>query len=43
MRFGVYLPTFAGRDLRLEQTERVKVFARRAEELRFDALSTTAT
>src|SRR2546428_11639569 len=38
MRVGVCLPTFAWRDLRLEQTERVKVFARRAEELGFDAL-----
>jgi len=38
VRFGVYLPTFAGRDLRLEQTARVKVFARRAEGLGFDAL-----
>ena len=38
MRFGVYLPTFAGRDLRLDQAERVKTFARKAEELGFDAL-----
>jgi len=38
MRFGVYLPTFAWRDLRLDHAARVKVFARKAEELGFDAL-----
>src|SRR5947209_1127771 len=38
MRFGVYLPTFAWRDLRLDQAARVKAFARKAEELGFDAL-----
>jgi alkanesulfonate monooxygenase SsuD/methylene tetrahydromethanopterin reductase-like flavin-dependent oxidoreductase (luciferase family) len=38
MRFGVYLPTFAWRDLRLDQAARVKAFARRAEGLGFDAL-----
>ena len=38
MRFGVYLPTFAWRDLRWDQAARVKTFARKAEELGFDAL-----
>src|SRR5215472_6148578 len=38
MRFGVYLPTFAWRDLRLDQAARVKEFARKAEALGFDAL-----
>ena len=38
MRFGVYLPTFAWRDLRSDQASRVKTFARKAEELGFDAL-----
>ena len=38
MRFGVYLPTFAGRDLGFDQAARVKVFARKAEDLGFDAL-----
>jgi probable F420-dependent oxidoreductase len=38
MRFGVYLPTFAGEDLDVDQAARVKTFARRAEELGFDAL-----
>jgi probable F420-dependent oxidoreductase len=38
MRFGVYLPTFAGRDLGFDQASRVKAFARKAEDLGFDAL-----
>jgi alkanesulfonate monooxygenase SsuD/methylene tetrahydromethanopterin reductase-like flavin-dependent oxidoreductase (luciferase family) len=38
MRFGVHLPTFAWSKLHLEQAARVKAFARRAEELGFDAL-----
>ena len=38
MRFGVYLPTFAGRDLGFDQAARVKEFARKAEDLGFDAL-----
>ena len=38
MRFGVYLPTFAGRDLGFHQAARVKAFARKAEDLGFDAL-----
>src|SRR5258708_36255072 len=38
MRFGVYLPTFAWRDLRFAQAARVKEFARKAEALGFDAL-----
>ena len=38
MKFGVYLPTYAWRDLGFDQTARVKTFARRAEELGFDAL-----
>ncbi len=33
MRFGVYLPTFAWRDLRFDQAARVKEFARKAEAL----------
>src|SRR5947208_12889813 len=38
MRFGVYLPTFAWADLTFEQAAVVKAFARRAEDLGFDAL-----
>ncbi len=38
MRFGVYLPTFAWRDLGYAEAARVKEFARRAEALGFDAL-----
>jgi len=38
MRFGVYLPTFAGRGLGFDQAARVKAFARKAEDLGFDAL-----
>ena len=38
MRFGVYLPTFAWRDLGFEPAARVKEFARKAEGLGFDAL-----
>jgi len=38
MRFGVYLPTFAWRDLGFEQAARVKAFARKADDLGFDAL-----
>jgi probable F420-dependent oxidoreductase len=38
MRFGAYLPTFAGPDLDVDQAARVKTFARRAEDLGFDAL-----
>src|SRR5213593_2470033 len=38
MRFGVYLPTFAWRDLGFDQAARVKEFARKAEGLGFDAL-----
>ena len=38
MRFGVYLPTFAGPDLAFDQAARVKAFARKAEDLGFDAL-----
>src|SRR5688572_32135742 len=38
MRFGVYLPTFAGRDLGVDEAARVKAFARKAEDLGFDAL-----
>jgi probable F420-dependent oxidoreductase len=38
MRFGVYLPTFAGRDLGFDEAARVKAFARKAEDLGFDAL-----
>jgi probable F420-dependent oxidoreductase len=38
MRFGVYLPTFAGRDLGFDQASRVKAFAHKAEDLGFDAL-----
>ena len=38
MRFGVYLPTFAWPDLSFDQAARVKTFARKAEDLGFDAL-----
>src|SRR5262249_48813627 len=38
MRFGVYLPTFAGPDLRVDQAARVKTFAQKAEDLGFDTL-----
>ena len=38
MRFGVYLPTFAWADLTFEQAARVKTFARKADDLGFDAL-----
>jgi probable F420-dependent oxidoreductase len=38
MRFGVLLPTFAGPDLDVGQAAVVKTFARRAEDLGFDAL-----
>ncbi len=38
MRFGVYLPTYAWTDLTFAQAARVKTFARRAEDLGFDAL-----
>jgi probable F420-dependent oxidoreductase len=38
MRFGVYLPTFAWPDPAFDQAARVRVFAKRAEELGFDAL-----
>jgi probable F420-dependent oxidoreductase len=38
MRFGAYLPTFAGRGLGFDQAARVKAFARMAEDLGFDAL-----
>jgi len=38
MRFGVYLPTFAGRELDMDQAARVKEYARRAEALGFDTL-----
>jgi hypothetical protein len=38
MRFGVYLPTFAWPDLSFDQAARVKAFARKAEDLGFDAL-----
>jgi probable F420-dependent oxidoreductase len=38
MRFGVYLPTFAWGDLGFDQAARVKEFARKADELGFDAL-----
>jgi probable F420-dependent oxidoreductase len=38
VKFGVYLPTYAWRDLGFDQAARVKTFARRAEELGFDAL-----
>src|SRR5438128_8403299 len=38
MRFGVYLPTFAWADLTFEQAARVRAFARKAEDLGFDAL-----
>ena len=38
MKFGVYLPTFAGPHLGFDQAARVKEFARKAEDLGFDAL-----
>jgi probable F420-dependent oxidoreductase len=38
MRFGVYLPTFAWSDLSFDQAARVEAFARKAEDLGFDAL-----
>jgi alkanesulfonate monooxygenase SsuD/methylene tetrahydromethanopterin reductase-like flavin-dependent oxidoreductase (luciferase family) len=38
VRFGVYLPTFAGPDLDVGQAAQVETFARRAGELGFDAL-----
>jgi len=38
VRFGVYLPTFAGPDLTFDQAGRIKDFARKAEALGFDAL-----
>jgi probable F420-dependent oxidoreductase len=38
MRFGVYLPTFAWSDLSFQRAGRVKEFARKAEDLGFDAL-----
>jgi alkanesulfonate monooxygenase SsuD/methylene tetrahydromethanopterin reductase-like flavin-dependent oxidoreductase (luciferase family) len=38
MRFGVYLPTFAGPQLGFDQAALVKDFARKAEDLGFDAL-----
>ncbi len=38
MRFSVYLPTFAWADLTFDQAARVKEFARKAEDLGFDAL-----
>jgi probable F420-dependent oxidoreductase len=38
MRFGVYLPTFAGSHLGFDQAALVKDFARKAEDLGFDAL-----
>jgi probable F420-dependent oxidoreductase len=38
MRFGVYLPTYAWADLTFEQAARVKIFARKAEDLGFHAL-----
>jgi probable F420-dependent oxidoreductase len=38
VRFGVYLPTFAGSNLDVGQAAEVETFARRAEELGFDAL-----
>jgi probable F420-dependent oxidoreductase len=38
MRFGVYLPTFAGPHLGFDQAALVKDFAHKAEELGFDAL-----
>ena len=38
MRFGVYLPTFAWPDPTFDHAARVRAFARKAEELGFDAL-----
>jgi alkanesulfonate monooxygenase SsuD/methylene tetrahydromethanopterin reductase-like flavin-dependent oxidoreductase (luciferase family) len=38
MRFGVYLPTFAWRDLSFDEAARVKEFARKAEALGFESL-----
>lgn len=38
MRFGVYLPSFAWKDLSFDQAARVKTFAGKAEDLGFDAL-----
>jgi probable F420-dependent oxidoreductase len=38
MRFGVYLPTFAGRDLGFAEVARITEFARKAEGLGFDSL-----
>lgn len=38
MQFAVYLPTYAWPDLTFEQTAHVKDFARKAEDLGFDAL-----
>ena len=38
MRFGVYLPTFAWPDPAFDQAARVRAFARKAEDLGFDAL-----
>ena len=38
MRFGVYLPTFAWPDLGFAEAARIKDFARKAENLGFDAL-----
>jgi probable F420-dependent oxidoreductase len=38
MRFGVYLPSFAWRGLDFDQAARVKTFARKADDLGFDAL-----
>ena len=40
MRFGVYLPTFAWPDPTFDHAARVRAFARKAEELGFDALWT---
>jgi probable F420-dependent oxidoreductase len=37
MRFGVYLPTFAWRDLSFDEAARVKEFARKAEALGFES------
>jgi probable F420-dependent oxidoreductase len=38
MKFGVYLPTFAWTDLSFDHAARVKAFARKAEDLGFEAL-----
>jgi len=38
MRFGVYLPTFAWPDPAFDHAARVRAFARKAEDLGFDAL-----